>query len=185
MAWGRGEDGQLGHGDADDRHGPEAVHTLIRKGVTGVHCGAEYTVAVCRERQEVYSWGWYGAVLTSCPQQDAVYQISIIDNAKCMQLRNMLSITCRGDFGRLGHGSCSDSFIPHPIKGLMGKGVIGVACGDTHTIALTADGKLYGFGRNQNGQLGLNSHTDQLHPTLIEALQVSMLLLISALACCS
>ena len=59
MAWGRGEDGQLGHGDADDRNGPEAVHTLIRKGVTGVHCGAEYTVAVCRERQEVYSWGWY------------------------------------------------------------------------------------------------------------------------------
>ena len=59
MAWGRGEDGQLGHGDADDRTGPEAIHTLIRKGVTGVHCGAEYTVAVCRDRQEVYSWGWY------------------------------------------------------------------------------------------------------------------------------
>ena len=59
MAWGRGEDGQLGHGDADDRTGPEAIHTLIRKGVTGVHCGAEYTVAVCRHRQEVYSWGWY------------------------------------------------------------------------------------------------------------------------------
>lgn len=58
MAWGRGEDGQLGHGDADDRNGPEAIHTLIRKGVTGVHCGAEYTVAVCREQQEVYSWGW-------------------------------------------------------------------------------------------------------------------------------
>lgn len=62
LAWGRGEDGQLGHGDADDRNGPEAIHTLMRKGVTGVHCGAEYTVAVCKDRQEVYSWGWYAQV---------------------------------------------------------------------------------------------------------------------------
>ena len=51
--------------------------------------------------------------------------------------------------------------------------MISVACGDTHTIAMTADGKLYGFGRNQNGQLGLGTSTDQLHPTLIDALQVS------------
>ena len=38
---------------------------------------------------------------------------------------------------------------------------------------MTADGKLYGFGRNQNGQLGLGTSTDNLHPTLIQALQVS------------
>lgn len=37
---------------------------------------------------------------------------------------------------------------------------------------MTADGKLFGFGRNQNGQLGLGSTADRLHPTLIEPLQV-------------
>ena len=58
MTWGRGEDGQLGHGDADERTGPEAVHALMQQGVTSVHCGAEYTTAVCRDRQQIYSWGW-------------------------------------------------------------------------------------------------------------------------------
>lgn len=58
LTWGRGEDGQLGHGDAEDRVGPEAVHALMGKGVTSVHCGAEYTIAVCNEQQHVYSWGW-------------------------------------------------------------------------------------------------------------------------------
>ena len=39
---------------------------------------------------------------------------------------------------------------------------------------MTADGKLYGFGRNQNGQLGLGTDLDQLTPTLIEALKVNL-----------
>ena len=78
----------------------------------------------------------------------------------------------RGDFGRLGHGSCSDCFVPHPIKALSGKSVIGVACGDTHTIAMTSDGSLYGFGRNQNGQLGLGNSTDAVQPVLIQAMKV-------------
>lgn len=79
---------------------------------------------------------------------------------------------CRGDFGRLGHGSCSDCFVPHPIKALSGKRVINVACGDTHTIAMTSDGSLYGFGRNQNGQLGLGHSNDAVQPVLIQTLQV-------------
>ena len=79
---------------------------------------------------------------------------------------------CRGDFGRLGHGSCSDCFVPHPIKALSGQSVISVACGDTHTIAMTSDGSLYGFGRNQNGQLGLGNSTDAVQPVLIQGMKV-------------
>lgn len=52
-----------------------------------------------------------------------------------------------------------------------------VACGDTHTIALSSRGQLYSFGRNQNGQLGLGTSADALSPTLIESLQVSLLLM--------
>ena len=58
LAWGRGEDGQLGHGDADDRSEPEAVHALLGKGITSVHCGAEYTLAVAAHQKQTYSWGW-------------------------------------------------------------------------------------------------------------------------------
>ncbi len=58
VSWGRGEDGQLGHGDAEDRAKPQEVQALRNKGISSVHCGAEYSVAVCRREKQVYSWGW-------------------------------------------------------------------------------------------------------------------------------
>ena len=37
---------------------------------------------------------------------------------------------------------------------------------------MTSDGSLYGFGRNQNGQLGLGHSNDAVQPVAIQALQV-------------
>ena len=78
----------------------------------------------------------------------------------------------RGDFGRLGHGDCNDVFIPRAIDALRGRAVVRVACGDTHTLAVTEAGELYTFGRNSNGQLGHGSTDDSLAPRLVEALKV-------------
>jgi hypothetical protein len=36
-----------------------------------------------------------------------------------------------------------------------------VACGDTHTLAVLDDGRLFSFGRNQNGQLGNGGRDDR------------------------
>lgn len=132
-SWGRGEDGQLGHGDAEERLRPQAIFGLINRSVSGVHCGAEYSVAVSRENKMIYSWGW-------------------------------------GDFGRLGHGDCKDAFVPTPISTLSGKVVVSLACGDTHTLLATSCGALYSFGRNQNGQLGHGTTSDDLEPRQVEAL---------------
>ena len=79
---------------------------------------------------------------------------------------------CRGDFGRLGHGDCNDVFIPRKIDALRGRAVVRVACGDTHTLAVTEAGELYTFGRNSNGQLGHGTTDDSLAPRLVEALKV-------------
>lgn len=81
-------------------------------------------------------------------------------------------ICCRGDFGRLGHGDIVDVFIPKPISGLSGVGIITISCGDTHTLALSATGQLYSFGRNQNGQLGTGTDEDSLVPAHVDALKV-------------
>ena len=83
---------------------------------------------------------------------------------------------CRGDFGRLGHGDIVDVFIPKPISGLSGIGIVTVSCGDTHTLALSGTGQLYSFGRNQNGQLGTGNDEDSLAPAHVEALKVSFCL---------
>jgi alpha-tubulin suppressor-like RCC1 family protein len=75
-----------------------------------------------------------------------------------------------GDFGRLGNGDPGDRLAPTPITALSGIPVLHVACGDSHCLVVAVDGKLYSFGRNQNGQLGLGDTEDRLTPCLVRSL---------------
>jgi hypothetical protein len=69
-------------------------------------------------------------------------------------------------------------FIPQPIRTLSGRNVVKVACGDTHTLAVTAEGELFSFGRNQNGQLGLGTAQDAILPQPVESLKVGLSFLV-------
>ncbi|XP_064956129.1 ultraviolet-B receptor UVR8-like isoform X2 [Musa acuminata AAA Group] len=131
-SWGRGEDGQLGHGDAEDRLFPTILSALDSQGIVSVTCGADHTTAYSQSDDQVYSWGW-------------------------------------GDFGRLGHGNSSDVFSPQSIKALQGLKIKQIACGDSHCLAVTMDGEVQSWGRNQNGQLGLGTTEDSLIPQKIQA----------------
>lgn len=133
-SWGRGEDGQLGHGDANDRDLPTIVTALDGCGVSAINCGADHTTARSDSTRTVYSWGW-------------------------------------GDFGRLGHGNSSDLFLPHSIRVLQGLQIKQMACGDSHCLAISTDGEVYSWGRNQNGQLGLGHHDDSLRPQKVPTFQ--------------
>ncbi|KAG6721473.1 hypothetical protein I3842_03G113300 [Carya illinoinensis] len=133
-SWGRGEDGQLGHGDAEDRFSPTQLSALDDREIVSVTCGADHTTAYSLSHLEVYSWGW-------------------------------------GDFGRLGHGNSSDLFTPQPIKALNGIKIKQIACGDSHCLAVTMEGEVQSWGRNQNGQLGLGTMEDSLVPQKIQAFQ--------------
>lgn len=62
-----------------------------------------------------------------------------------------------GDFGQLGHGdSTSKLVLTRLSKGLFGKvPLMMVACGGSHTVALTQMGSVWTFGNGADGQLGL------------------------------
>ena len=57
-SWGRGEDGQLGHGDASDRDLPTTVSALENCEISSITCGADHTTARSDSTRTVYSWGW-------------------------------------------------------------------------------------------------------------------------------
>ena len=61
-----------------------------------------------------------------------------------------------GNYGRLGSGHCRD--VEFPNKVVVGGGVKfrDVSCGESHTIALDVDGRLWGWGSNHYGKLGLS-----------------------------
>jgi len=63
----------------------------------------------------------------------------------------------RNDHGQLGHGDTIDRKIPQLIESLKGHAIASLACGQYHTMVATKEGKLFSSGKNDYGQLGLES----------------------------
>ncbi|GMF24609.1 unnamed protein product [Phytophthora fragariaefolia] len=76
----------------------------------------------------------------------------------------------RNDYGQLGLGHKMHMGRP-AVQSLVRMRITQVACGCYHTLALSDDGKVFPFGRNNHGQLGLETSVDCLSPQLISSLR--------------
>ena len=85
-------------------------------------------------------------------------------------------------YGRLGIGanwSDQDALTPQPIQeAFEGEKVIQISAGFSHSLALTESGRVFSWGRNDLGQLGLgDSFTDMYSmedmPRLVESAKMS------------
>lgn len=66
-------------------------------------------------------------------------------------------------YGRLGHGDRRDLAAPTLVEALSGLKVVAVSCStvsDAHTVVLSADGKVYTFGDQDDGKLGRDGEQD-------------------------
>lgn len=59
------------------------------------------------------------------------------------------------NYGQLGVGHADNVYEMEEVEGLRGKGVVAIAAGLHHTLALTRAGHVFAFGRGDSGQLGL------------------------------
>ena len=76
----------------------------------------------------------------------------------------------KGDHYRLGHGTEEHVRYPKRMESLSGKKIAHVAVGTMHCLALTEDGEVYSWGRNDQGQQGDNSTNNRQHATLMSVL---------------
>lgn len=113
-AFGKNNNGQLGDGTLTDRHYPVPVAGL--SDVIQVVGGSQHSVALRRDGT-VWVWG-------------------------------------RNSYGNLGQGTVDEDTHPTPtqVPGLTD--VVDIATGRDHVLALSADGTVYAWGLNTNGQLG-------------------------------
>ena len=81
---------------------------------------------------------------------------------------NQLYSFGKNNKGQLGVGDIIDKLSPTFVSETDVSGVISVSCGNEHTLALTVDNKVFSFGENENGQLGINSFNDKISPTYIQ-----------------
>ena len=86
----------------------------------------------------------------------------------------------RGEYGRLGLGDKGGSsrLRPCKVKAMEGHKVIQASCGGTHTMVLTAEGRIFGWGRGSFGRLGTGHEKDHHSPVEIFLPGHLMLLLV-------
>lgn len=77
----------------------------------------------------------------------------------------------KGDNFRLGHGT--EEHIRHPkqIEGLSGKKIVDIAVGSMHTLAVTDEGEVFSWGRNDQGQLADGAVASKADPSLMTCLE--------------
>ncbi|XP_038055580.1 E3 ubiquitin-protein ligase HERC2-like [Patiria miniata] len=75
-----------------------------------------------------------------------------------------------GEDGKLGHFSRMNCDKPRAIEALKTKRVRDIACGSSHSAAVTSSGELFTWGLGEYGRLGHGDNTTQLRPKLVKAL---------------
>ncbi|XP_019408257.1 PREDICTED: probable E3 ubiquitin-protein ligase HERC6 isoform X6 [Crocodylus porosus] len=166
--WGAGSCGQLGLGPAaaaaavSCRPGPalrEAAcgerHTLLlRPGGTVWACGDNDRGQLGRRPPPARSYA---------PEQVQALEAQIITRVSCGKEHSLVVSNegkvfswGAGSEGQLGTGEFKEqSFIPKKIDVLLNHRVLQVTCGHYHSLALTQDGRVFSWGQNSHGQLGL------------------------------
>ncbi|XP_055695916.1 probable E3 ubiquitin-protein ligase HERC2 [Lutzomyia longipalpis] len=75
-----------------------------------------------------------------------------------------------GEDGKLGHGNRMTLDKPKLIEALRSKRIRDVACGSSHSAAISSSGELYTWGLGEYGRLGHGDNSTQLKPKLVAAL---------------
>lgn len=79
-----------------------------------------------------------------------------------------------GEDGKLGHGNRLSLDRPRLIETLKSKRIRDIACGSSHSAAISSSGELYTWGLGEYGRLGHGDNIAQLRPRLVSMPNVIM-----------
>ena len=173
--WGNNEYGELGLGDNNNRTSPQEL--VLPGKIISVCCGNQHTTALVKigSSQKCYVWGYngYGQLgLGDTNHKKSPQELSLL---------NIITVYCGGyhtialtdsgilyswggnGYGQLGLGHKIDTNLPQEINFIF-EPIASVAFGDNHIIVLTTNNKIYVWGYNYFGQLGLGHYAHQYSP---------------------
>jgi len=178
LTWGSGGKYRLGHGTEEDEQGPRIVEALIGENIIQVECGEEFTCAL-DEHGKIYTWGSGGDWSSSgalghgnsddCPYPTQVkwFDENDPENPGIVQIAagkgHILALDGdgqvwswgKGDYGRLGNGGSQSQVSPQPVELFEEIPCMFVAAGEHFSGAISDEGKIWMWGRNDQCQLGL------------------------------
>lgn len=167
-SWGTNGFGQLGDGTTQPRALPAALETIDR--VKFIETGYSHTLAL-REDGTVWSWGanGYGPLGRPATRSEPTpTQVPGLTGGVAVAAGGYHSLMLRGDgtvwswgynaTGQLGRSTpTSFDATPTQVPGLTN--VVALSAGSDNALALRADGTVWSWGNNGNGQLGRSTPT--------------------------
>ena len=174
--WGWNGNGQLGDGTVKQRFEPVDVLGLS-SGIRSIVAGKWHACALTNDGG-VKCWGHNASGQlgdgTTTQRLTPVDVIGLRSGVAALAAGadHTCALTDRGTmkcwgfngFGQGGDGTTAQRLTPIDVVGLSSK-VVAITAGDYHTCALTENGALNCWGRNDSGQLGDSSTTMRLTPT--------------------
>ena len=191
--WGLNQYGQLGNNTTINSRSPVAVQAagtpMEGKTIVQIAAGADHSLALDSDGA-LYAWGSnaYGQLGNGTTTNSSVpvavkiagtplagktiVQIAAGANHNMVLTSDGAVYTWGWNYhGQLGNNTKTNSntivavqTISTPIAG---KKIVKIAAGQGHSLALTDDGMVYAWGRNDTGQLGNNATTDAMLPVAV------------------
>ena len=189
-SWGPNGVGQLGDSTALSRRTPVAVTrtgVLFGKTPVAVAGGLLVGFGLCADGT-LASWGngqsgelGLGTMISSTSPMDVTGQGALAGKTvvAVSSANTTVAALCSdgklatwgsNNRGNLGNGGTLNAFTPVAVSttgALSGKTVAFISVGGTHCLALCSDGTLVAWGRNSEGQLGINSTADRDVPVVV------------------
>ncbi|OQS04948.1 regulator of chromosome condensation (RCC1) [Thraustotheca clavata] len=192
-SWGRGNDGELGHGDRESMKIPKKIKGLEDQIIKSVACGNVHSLATTISGQ-VYMWGLLHDPTAPDEEEmrennDAMGMLhgissvaqpnTEIDEAPELHFFERIVRDAEARFAE-GENEVTDfeqgmtkvslfrsrQLVPRLCTSLVGRVITKVAAGFGHSIVIDSFGQAYSCGYNDNGQLGLN-HV-QIEPEFVK-----------------
>lgn len=177
-AWGRNDYGQLGNNSTTNISSP----TQIKSGIKEVALGQSHTLAIDTSNN-MWAWGRNNVYqLGNGETTDSTTPIKIKSGMKAVSAGWLHSIALDtsgnlyswGDntYGSLGNGTVGGSTTDHHVPTIVKSGTrfTKISTKNYHNLAIGTNGRLYSWGRNENGELGrgLETLADMDEPVIIE-----------------
>eukprot|EP00550_Attheya_septentrionalis_P009578 CAMPEP_0198288576 /NCGR_PEP_ID=MMETSP1449-20131203/7027_1 /TAXON_ID=420275 /ORGANISM="Attheya septentrionalis, Strain CCMP2084" /LENGTH=402 /DNA_ID=CAMNT_0043986739 /DNA_START=186 /DNA_END=1390 /DNA_ORIENTATION=+ len=173
---GSNKNGQLGQGHKEAVLQPTKLK--LEQGVSHICLGSQFS-ALIDAQGDLYTAGYNGSmvsglgclghgVLAGDYEMDFRLVDSLVEDGCTAQKvtvgdTHMTVLTTEGEvlttgaggYGRLGNLETVDQLFLEPVELICGENVVDITGGLAFTLALTKDGILHGWGRNDKGQLGM------------------------------
>lgn len=171
LSCGQNHCGQLGR--KTDTGSIEQIHSLEAQTIINVSCGSNHSVAICNEGN-LFTWGEgsQGQLGSGqLPQQSPIpRKIAGLSDIRIIQIScghfhtvalsedsNVFSWG-KNDVGQLGLGKqLPNQASPQLVKYLKGVPLVQVSAGGSQSFALSMLGIVFGWGKNNAGQIGFQS----------------------------